>query len=77
VQYVTEDSFFTFPLALVPSDLGAISDEYGESFHQNISTTEERYAGKSSQNMLADYCWNLTEVVSIARYKRKNYIKKF
>jgi hypothetical protein len=27
---------------------------------------EKRYAGKSSQNMLADYCWNLIEEMSIA-----------
>ena len=24
---------------------------------------QKRYAAKSSQNMLADYCWNLTEDV--------------
>ena len=52
---VIEDPFFTFPLGL-PPNLGAVTDKHGERFHQNISTMEERYAGKQSQNMLADCC---------------------
>ena len=41
------------------------------------STMEKRYVGKSSQNMLADYCWNLNEEVSVASYKWMSYKKKF
>jgi hypothetical protein len=52
-------------LDFFPPKLGAVSDEREERFHQNISATEEKYAQKSSQNMLADYCWNLTEAVSL------------
>ena len=33
-----------------PPKMGASSDENWKSFHHNISTMEERYAGKSSQN---------------------------
>jgi hypothetical protein len=58
-----------------PLNLGAVSDKHGESFHQDISTMEEMYAGKLSQNMLDDYCWNLTEEVSIASYKQRSYRK--
>jgi hypothetical protein len=53
-----------------------VSDEHGERFHQDISTMKKRYAGRSSQNMLANYCWNVTGDVSIASYKRKSYRKK-
>jgi CRISPR/Cas system-associated endonuclease/helicase Cas3 len=42
-------------------NLGAVGDEHGERFHQDISTMQKLYAGKWSQNMLADYCWKLGE----------------
>jgi hypothetical protein len=35
---------------------GAVSDEHGESFHQDISAMENRYKGKWSAAILADYC---------------------
>ena len=41
-------------LELFPSNLGTVRDEYEEGLHQDISTTEEMYAGKWSQNMLTD-----------------------
>jgi hypothetical protein len=50
-------------------NLGIVSDEHGERFHPDISTMEKGYAGKSSQNMLVDYCWNLSEELYIAIYK--------
>ena len=53
-----------------------VRDKHGERFQQDISTMEKRYARKSSQNMYAEYCWNLTEDVSIASYKRMSYKKK-
>jgi hypothetical protein len=53
---------------ILPPILGAVSDKHGEMFHQDILNMEKRYAGKSSQNMLAVRCWNLTEEVSIASY---------
>jgi hypothetical protein len=34
-------------------NFGAVSDEHGEGFHQDISTMDKRNAGKWSQNMLA------------------------
>jgi hypothetical protein len=36
---------------------GAVSDEHGERFHQDISAVEKRYQSKWSPTMLADYCW--------------------
>ena len=56
-------------LDFFPPNLNTLSDEYGERLHQDISTMEKRFAGRSSQNMLADCCLNLTEEVSIASCK--------
>jgi len=64
-------------LHFFPPNLGAVSDKHGERFHQATSTMDKRYAGKSSENMLAYYCWNLTEQMSIASYKRTSYKEKF
>jgi hypothetical protein len=39
--------------------MGAIYNEHGKRFHQNIPQIEKRCSGKLSPNMLADYCWSL------------------
>lgn len=48
--------FFDSHLDFFPENLGAVSDEHGERFHQQISTMEKGYQGIWSSNMLADYC---------------------
>jgi hypothetical protein len=40
-------------LDFVPDNLGAISDEHGERFHQDIYNMEKRYQGRWSLSMLA------------------------
>ena len=42
-----------------PENLGAMSEEQGELFHQDIKTMEGRYQGCWNANMMADYCWCL------------------
>jgi len=44
-------------LDFFPLNCGAVSDEHGEHFHQDISMMEHRYKGKWSAVMLGDYCW--------------------
>ena len=44
-------------LDFLPQNIGAVSDEQGERFHQDIATMEKRYQRKSMVNMLAEYCW--------------------
>ncbi|KDR07015.1 hypothetical protein L798_03272, partial [Zootermopsis nevadensis] len=44
-------------LDFFPSNCGAVSDEHGEWFHQDITAMEQRYKSKWSAAMLADYCW--------------------
>ena len=63
--------FLDSHLDFFPVNCGAVSDEHGERFHQDISTMEKRYQGKWSTTMLADYCWTLARDYSSARYKRQ------
>jgi len=46
-------------LDVFPENCGAVSDEHGERFHQDISSMEKRYEGQWNCAMLADYCWTL------------------
>nr|CAH7727961.1 unnamed protein product [Callosobruchus chinensis] len=46
-------------LDFFPENLGAVSDEHGERFHQDIAKMEKRFPGKWSASMLTEYCWFL------------------
>ena len=69
-------NFLHSHLDVFPPNLGAVSDEHGERFCQDFSTMEKNTQDKRHRT-LADCCWNLTEEVSIARYKRMSFKKKF
>jgi hypothetical protein len=64
--------FLDFHLDFFPENLGAVSDEHGERFHQDISAMEKRYQGQWSARMLADYCWMLKRDVPDAKHRRKS-----
>jgi hypothetical protein len=55
--------------------MGAISDAYGERFHQDISKMEKRSSGKWIANMLADYPWSLTRKKPTGEHKRHKKTK--
>jgi hypothetical protein len=59
-------------LDFFPQNLGAVSDEQGERFHQDIQQMEKRYQGFWSERMLADYCWMLYRDVPGKTYRRKS-----
>ena len=40
-------------------NLGDISEEQGERFHQDIRMMEERKQGRWDSHIMADYCWTL------------------
>jgi hypothetical protein len=63
--------FIDSHLDFFPENLGAVSDEHGQRFHQDIPTTEKRYQGKCSPSTLADYCWTLRRDLRQAKYNRK------
>jgi len=56
-------------LDFFPANCGAVSDEHGERFHQDIAQIKKRY--QWSPVMLADYCWSVTRDVPLAEYKRQ------
>ncbi|KAL6471883.1 hypothetical protein MHYP_G00205330 [Metynnis hypsauchen] len=58
-------------LDFFPPNLGDVSDEYGERFHQDISEMETRYQGHYNTNMMGDYCWFLQRETSV-KHKRKS-----
>ena len=59
-----------------PKNLGTLSDEQGERFHQDVKEMEERYQGRWDAVMLADYCWSIKRD-SVATHSRKSLKRKF
>ncbi|GFV84761.1 HTH_Tnp_Tc3_2 domain-containing protein [Trichonephila clavipes] len=54
-----------------PENLGAVSEEQGERFHQDIKEMERRYQGRWNVNMMADYCWMLKRENSQEHSRKK------
>ena len=58
-------------LDFFPPNLGDVSEEHGERFHQDIMVMEKRYVGSWNERMMGDYVWNLLRESPID-YKRKS-----
>ena len=69
--------FLNSHLDQFPENLGAVSDEQGERFHQDLKIMEERYQGRWDKSMMADYCWSIKRDCPDEVYKRKSYKRKF
>jgi hypothetical protein len=69
--------FLNAHLDYFPENLGAVSEEYGERFHQDIKEMETRYQGRWNVNKLGDYCWLLHRDDQHAKYKRKSTKRSF
>ena len=63
-------------LSFFPPNLGAVSDEQGERFHQDILGMESRYQGRFDSSMMGDFCWFLQRE-SDTEYKRKTPSSNF
>ena len=50
-------------------NLGDVSDEHDERFHQDISVMERRFKGKWNPGMMADYCSGMKRE-DLTPYKR-------
>jgi len=46
-------------LADFPENLGAVGDEQGERFHQDLKIMEARYQGRWDVHVMSDYCWRI------------------
>lgn len=62
-------------LDFFPENLGDVSEEQGERFHQDIKVMEKRYQGRWNINMMGDYCWSLHREIQHASHRRKSYIR--
>jgi len=69
--------FLESHLNFFPENLGEVSDEHSERFHQDILAMEKRYQCKWTSSMLADYYWTLKRDVLVANYRRKSYASTF
>lgn len=52
-------------------NLGAVSEEHGERFHQDIKVMEQRYNHKCTPSMMGDYIWNICREGEV-HFKRKS-----
>jgi hypothetical protein len=64
-------------LEFFPKNLGAVSEDQGERFHQDIKEMERIYQGWRNVNMMVDYCWTLHSEIPEISYKRKSNIRSF
>lgn len=69
--------FLNSHLELFPKNLGDVSDEQGERFHQDIKTMEDRYQGCWDTHMMADYCWSIQRDCTERKYSRQSIKRKF
>lgn len=69
--------FLDSHLDFFPQNLGAVSDEHGERFHQDIAMFEKRFSGRCNGSMLAEYCWSTLRDTPTDAYKRKRSKKSF
>ena len=69
--------FLNSHLDKFPANLGDVSHEHGERFHQDIKVMEERYQGRWDTHTMADYCWNIQRDNPDVHHSRKSRKRKF
>ena len=69
--------FLRSHLACFPENLGDVSDQQGERFHQDISDMEVRYQGRWHATMLAHYCWSIKRDNAGASHSRQSVKRQF
>jgi hypothetical protein len=58
-------------LEFLNENTGAVSDELGERFHEDISYIGKKYSGKWSPNIMADSCLSLIKATPTGEHKRQ------
>ena len=69
--------FLNSHLDFFPANLGAVSNEHGERFHQDIYVFEKGYQGKWTPSMFGDYCWAIKMDYPDTIFPRKSYTSTF
>jgi hypothetical protein len=62
--------FLNSHLDFFSEDRGALSEEQGERFHQEIKQVERRYQGQWNVNMMGDCCWKLQREILETSHKK-------
>ena len=62
-------------LSWFPENLGSMSDEHRERFHQDLTEMETRYHGSWDAVMMADCCWTLKRDIPAANSSRSSKFK--
>ena len=60
-------------LACFPENLGAVSEEQGERFHQDLKIMAERYQDRWDVHMMGDYSWSIKRDSLHVEHSRKSY----
>ena len=76
VKMSIKENYLFNHLDCFPANLGDLSEEQRERFHQDIKIMEERYESRWDAHMMADYCWSLQRD-SVTSHSRKSYKRKF
>ena len=71
-----EVHFLLSHLDYFPENLGALSEEQGERFYQDIKVMEKRYQGKWNVSIIAEYCWGLIRECSDSHHFRQSKRRK-
>lgn len=69
--------FLDSHLDFFPDNLGDVSDEHGERFHQEMKSIERRYQGHWDERMMADYIWFLIRETESESNKRQNRSRNY
>jgi hypothetical protein len=69
--------FLNSHLDFVPENLGAVSEEQGGRFHQDLKEMERRHQGRWTVNMMGDYCWTVHSETPETSHKKKSNIRSF
>jgi hypothetical protein len=69
--------FLASHLDYFPPNLGAVSEQQGERFHQDLKDVERRYQGRWDVNMMADYCWSIARDDPSREHPRTSRTHKF
>ena len=73
---VVKNTLSSLSFGFFPLKHGRYNDEHGERFHQEIKERENRYQGKVTEHMMADYRWFLRNERD-TEHKRKSKRQKF
>jgi hypothetical protein len=69
--------FLHFHLDYFPENLGDLSEEQGERFHQDVKEMEISYQGRWDVSMMADYCWSIKREALRQEHKRNQVNNHF